>query len=151
MISTGTQRFVDEIHDHKKELRSSNELLTAFQKSEGKEPCMEGGSNRIKEPMLLKATRKLARTLSAILSVILCSKRLSFPQMKRKWIAVDANPSPGGLPSTQVSMMVTKMIRHHDQDEREQEGSYHWDAVRPVLLKAPATYRAGEFSDNEFI
>ena len=31
-----TKRFVNEIHDHKEELRSSNELLTAFQKSERK-------------------------------------------------------------------------------------------------------------------
>ena len=49
VISRETERFVDQIHDHKKELRSSDELLTAFQKSEGKESCMEGGSNRIEE------------------------------------------------------------------------------------------------------
>ena len=34
VISRETKRFVDEIHDHKEELRSSDELLTAFQKSE---------------------------------------------------------------------------------------------------------------------
>ena len=38
VISRETERFVNEIHDHKEELRSSDELLTAFQKSERKEP-----------------------------------------------------------------------------------------------------------------
>ena len=38
VLSRETQRFVDEMHDHKEELRSSNELLTAFQKSERKGP-----------------------------------------------------------------------------------------------------------------
>ena len=47
--------------------------------------------------------------------------------------------------------MVTKMIRHHDQDEREQDGSYHWDTVRLVLLKAFAQKGAGTFSNNQWI
>ena len=47
--------------------------------------------------------------------------------------------------------MVTKMVRHHDQEEREQERSYHWDTVRSVLLKAVATNRAGDFSDEKWI
>ena len=41
VISRETERFVNEIHDHKEELRSSNELLTAFQKSERRKPCGE--------------------------------------------------------------------------------------------------------------
>ena len=53
--------------------------------------------------------------------------------------------------STQVSKMITKMIRHHDQGEREQDGSYHWDIVRSVLLKAFAQNGAGDFSDNQWI
>ena len=32
--------------------------------------------------------------------------------------------------------LVTKKVRHHDQDEREQNGSCHWETVRSVLLKA---------------
>ena len=52
----------------------------------------------------------------------------------------DANPSQGGALSIQVSTAITKMVRHHDQDEREQDGSYHWDTVRSVLLKAFGKY-----------
>ena len=33
VISREKERFVNEIHDHKQELRSSNELLTNFQES----------------------------------------------------------------------------------------------------------------------
>ena len=53
--------------------------------------------------------------------------------------------------STHASMMVTKMVRHHDQEEREQDGSYHWDTARSVLLKAFAKCGAGELSDNKWI
>ena len=31
--------------------------------------------------------------------------------------------------------MVTGMVRHYDQDEREIGGLYHWDTVRTVLLQ----------------
>ena len=85
------------------------------------------------------ATRKLAQTISAILPG------------NEKWIAIDANPSHGGALSIQVSKMVTKMVRHHDQDEPEQDGSYHWDTVGSVLLKAFARYGAQKFSEDHWI
>ena len=139
VISRETKRFVDEIHDHKKEFRSSKELLTAFQ-SEGKEPCMEeGGSNRTKEPYAPEGNKETcANPLSSLLN-----DSLFFLRVKGKWITIDANPSRGGSLSTQVSKILTKMTRHHDQDEREQDGSYHWDTVRSVLLKAFAQNGAG--------
>ena len=41
---------MNEIHDHKEELRSSNELLTDFQRSERGEPHVEArGTTSIKE------------------------------------------------------------------------------------------------------
>ena len=41
VISRETSRVVNEIHDHKEELRSSNELLTKLQGSVKSEPCEE--------------------------------------------------------------------------------------------------------------
>ena len=38
--------------------------------------------------------------------------------------------------SIQVSKMVTRMVRHYDEDERQSDASMHWDTIRPVLLKA---------------
>ena len=50
VITRRTERFVREIHGHKNELRSNTKLLSAFQKSEVREPCVEEReSNGIKE------------------------------------------------------------------------------------------------------
>ena len=32
-------------------------------------------------------------------------------------------------------MKATEMLRHSDQDERQTDGSRHWDAIRLVWLK----------------
>ena len=84
MISRETERFVDEIHDHKEELRSSSELLTALQKSEGKEPGIEeGGSNLTKETCAPRGNKETcANPLSTPTSDSFFSKRLSFQQVK---------------------------------------------------------------------
>ena len=75
------------------------------------------------------ATRMLVQTISAVLPVVHLFS-------KRKWVVIPANPSYGGALSLQVSKLVTRMVCHYDQEEREPDGSYHWDTVRPVLLKA---------------
>ena len=49
MISTGKSRFVDEVHVPKAELRSSAELLSEFQKSEGGESCLAQSKSSIQE------------------------------------------------------------------------------------------------------
>ena len=43
------------------------------------------------------------------------------------------------------------MLRHYDQDEREQDGSYHWETVKSVLLQVFALEGAQEFSENHWI
>ena len=135
---------MDEIHDNKKELRSSNELLTAFQKSEGKEPSVkEGGPNRSKETYAPQGNKETCVNILSNPPSDSLFKKTVVLTSKRKWITIDANPLRGGDLSTQVSKMVTKIVRHHDQEEREQDGSYHWDTVRSVLLKAFAKYGAG--------
>ena len=94
VISRETERFVDDIHDHKQELRSSDELLTAFQKSERKEPCMEeGGSNRTKETYAPKGNKETcANSLSNPTSDSLFKKTV-IPAGERKWITIEASPS----------------------------------------------------------
>ena len=49
VITRGTNRFVDEVHDHKVELRPSTELLSGLQKSEGRESCVDESNNSNKE------------------------------------------------------------------------------------------------------
>ena len=47
--------------------------------------------------------------------------------------------------------MVTKLVRHFDQDERQTDAVVHWDSIRPVLLRALADKGAHEFSVQEWI
>ena len=61
-----------------------------------------------------------------------------------------ANSSCGGALSTAVSKMVTRMVRHYDQDERQSDAPLHWDATRPVLLKAFAKHGGRDFSDQQW-
>ena len=50
-----------------------------------------------------------------------------------------------------VSKMVTTLLRHYDQEERQPDGSRHWDSVRPVLMKAFAHERARDFDDGYWL
>ena len=45
--------------------------------------------------------------------------------------------------------MGTRMVRHYDQDERQSDGSMHWDTIRPKLLKAFAKRGARDFPEQE--
>ena len=47
------------------------------------------------------------------------------PTTKRKWKVIPANSSYRGALSTAVSKIVTTMIRHYDQDERQSDASLH--------------------------
>ena len=75
MISKATKRFVDEVHDHRDELRPSTELLSALLKTEGRESFVEESINSIKETCAHHVT-------SPILSVVLRSKSLPFLRTK---------------------------------------------------------------------
>ena len=56
--------------------------------------------------------------------------------------------SDGGDLATAVSKLVTKIVRHYDEDERQPDGSLRWDTLRPVLLRAFAQQGARDFSEN---
>ena len=131
VISRETERFVNEIHDHKEELRSSNELLTA-----------ERGSNSSKEICAPKSIKETcASPPSDPIGDYLFKKTIT-PRGERKWITIDVNPSTRSGLRTKVSKMLTKMVCQYDQDERAQDGSYHWETVKTLLLLEFALERA---------
>ena len=74
MITRGTNRFVDEVHDHKVEFRPSTELLS--------------WKLVLTTLQVDVATRNLVQTISAVSPIIhLCSKRLSFLRAKESgWL-----------------------------------------------------------------
>ena len=52
---------------------------------------------------------------------------------------------------TRISMCVTNMVRHHDQEERETDGARHWDGVLPVLKGKFRNQLETEFSDEDLL
>ena len=50
----------------------------------------------------------------------------SIPSKERKWDDILANRNLKGK-------LVMKLVRHHDQDERETDGSFHWKSMGPKL------------------
>ena len=131
MISREATRFsVDEIHDHEKELRSSNELII----QKGNNVVEKKDLIALMKFKLLKDGKETcANPLSHSISHSSLKKRSHFFLMKGNGSTIDVNPSRGGYLSTQISKMITKMIRHHDQDEQEQDGSYHWEIGKSKL------------------
>ena len=43
------------------------------------------------------------------------------------------------------------MLRQNDQDERQRDGSKHWDSMKPVLMKAFAHKGARDFDDGYWL
>ena len=41
--------------------------------------------------------------------------------------------------------MVTKIRCHYDQEERQTDGSRHWDNIKPILLRAFAREGSRDF------
>ena len=47
--------------------------------------------------------------------------------------------------------MVTKILRHYDLEERQTDGSRHWDTIRPILVRAFAQEGARDFVEKCWI
>ena len=122
--SRETDRFVNEFHDHKEELRSSNELLTDLQRSERSEPHgEERGTNSIKETCALESIKKTcASPLSIPPAEASPYTKRTIPTNERTWKVVHTHSPDGGNLATAVSKMVTQMVLHNDHDERQLDG-----------------------------
>ena len=103
--SRETERFVNEIHDHIEELRSSNELFTELQGSVKSEPYEEKKARATKKLVRLKASRKFVRALSAFLlqKHPLYTNKRTIPTNERKWKVIHAHSPDGGYLATAVS------------------------------------------------
>ena len=152
MITRGTNRFVDEVHEQKVEFRPSE-----LQKSEGRESCVEESNNCNMETCAHHVTSRYgnkksrANNLSSLPNHSSMFEKTIILTNERKWVVIRANPSYGGALSLQVSKMVTRMVRHYDLEEREPYGSHLWDTVRPVLLKSLGRHGAQKFSERFWI
>ena len=148
---------MDEVHFPSAELRSSAELLTELQKAGGGESCLGQSKSSIQEigAAHVSSQTSIMETSAGTLS-ILFSQTSFFTQRiisttERKWKVIAANSSYGGALSVAVSKMVTRMVRHCDQDERQSDAALHWDTSRLVLLKAFAKHGARDFSEKHWL
>ena len=112
----------DEVNDHKVELRPSTELLSAHLKSEGRESCVEESNIRNNETCALHVTSRYGNkeacgnNLSSPPSRSSLFKKTIVPMNEWKWVVIPANPSCREAFSISESKMVTRMLRHYDQE-----------------------------------
>ena len=88
--------------------------------------------------------------LSSQPSVPFHAKNHSYEREKVEGV-IPVNDSYRGVQPVQVSKMITRMVRHYDQDERQLDAAVHWDTIRPVLLKAFAKHGARGFSEKHWL
>ena len=137
--SREAERFVNEIRDLKK-----SELHTELQGPAKNEPCEERqGRSRNKETCANSFSNPPQRAS-------LYTQR-TIPTSDRKWKVTHAASSDGGYSATAVSKMGTQMLRHYDQEERQTDGSRHWDTIRPTLVRAFAREEARDFDDGYWL
>ena len=123
VISRETERFVNEVHDHKEELRSSGELLADLQSLDRSEPHGEGGTRSIKETCASQSIKETCASLHKRPS----TQKRTIPTSERKCEVIHAHCPYGGDLANAVSKMATTMVRHQHKDERQPDGSMHWD------------------------
>ena len=97
------------------------------------------------------ASRKLVRTLSAFLLAKRPFTHEPFLRPRGSGKLFLPILRMEDLLSIAVSKMVTRMVRHYDQDERQSDEALHWDTIRPVLLKPFARHGARDFSEKHWL
>ena len=113
VISSEAESFVNEIHDHKEEQRSSNELHTELQGSVESGPCEE----RKRRP---SNKETCANSFSNPPQRASLYTQRTIPTNERKWKVIHAaSPDQGHL----ETKTVTNMLRHYDQEERQTDDS----------------------------
>ena len=113
VISIETERVVNEIHDRKEELRSSNALRTAERPT---------------------ASRKLVRALLAILLVILCLRTRSSLQVNENGLRLMLTLHQGAVSLQRYPRWSRRWYLIDDQYEREEARSYHWDKGNSKII-----------------
>ena len=81
-----------------------------------------------------------------------CFTTRTIPALERNWKIILNYPSYSERSlSSSISKMVSKLIRHFDQEERQTDGAVHWDTIKPVLEKGFRSHGAESFSETQWI
>ena len=88
------------------------------------------------------------QVLSLLFRTRLPKTQTIIPTNEKKWITIHAHSGRGTDLAMFVSKTVTTMLRHFDQDERETDGSRHWESIKSILVRKFAREGARDFSDE---
>ena len=137
VISKETVRFVNEIHKHNAEVRSSSELLENLPESQRSEPYEERKvTTRSKETWAAPSTKETrAESHPCSTQGIPVHKKI-IPTNEEKWITIHAHSGNGSDLAASISRTVTTISRHFDHAERESDGSRRWDGQADGASKA---------------
>ena len=132
VISRETERDVKEIHTDEQKTRSSGELLENL--LESKESISYKQRDLLTSPKETWVAPGIGETRAGFVNLFpnkaSVYTRKTIHRNEEKWIAVPSNPKRGSDLAIKISKTVTTMLRHFDQDERESDGSRHWEAVK---------------------
>ena len=70
--------------------------------------------------------------------------------MRRNGLLFIRMPNVEVILAVSISKTITSILRHFDQDERESEGSRHWEGIKSVLLRRFERDGIQDFSDEVF-
>ena len=132
---------MNELHDHKQQLGSSSDLLANLQES--------GRSEERKVTRCHKETWASPSTKETCAGTIILTPRnaslfskRTIPTNEKKWKVIHAHSREGRDLAVSVTSMVTTMLRHFDQEERQTNGLRYWNSTKPVLMRAFCTQRS---------
>ena len=137
---------MNEIHDHKQELRSSKELLENLHES--------GRNDEGKVTRSHKETWAAPSTKETSADPVIFSPRASLftkrtiPTNEEKLITIHAHSRYEEIWQLQSPNWP---LRQSDQDERQRDGSRHWDSVKLVLMTAFAHKGDRDFDDGYWL
>ena len=53
--------------------------------------------------------------------------------------------------SAAISKLVMRLLRRYDQEERETDGTVHWDTINPKLLRGFGYQGTRHFSEQDWL
>ena len=123
---------MNEIHNHNAEVRSSNELLDNLEESkDGVLNEERKETTRHKETWAAPSIEETcAGSLTLVPNKASWNTRKIIHTNEKKWIAIHAHSGRESDLAVLFSKTVTTMLRHFDQDERETDGSRHWESFK---------------------
>ena len=148
MICRGLERFVDELLNQRNDpehVATVPELFCSGRPIHGRQDSENNGRDR--DPVCAQLTgahRNNSESIVHLSEVNLRARetgtrvyiKKEVPMPERNWITILAVHSffMDSL-SSNISKMVRRKVRHHDQDERERDGAVRWDTIYPILRK----------------